>query len=352
MTINRNNYEEFFLGYYEQALDAGMVAELMVFLEANPDLNEAFEAFEPISLMPGKVAFPQKDKLKKKDYRTSGQITPFNYERYMVAGMENDLEEKDLRELKEFLSLNPEARLEYDLFRKTRLIPGPVEYPGKAGLRKRMLPVYRRRVAAVVALAASLLVLLAIYLLKPGEGDGPGLAGTPAPSQVETLPAPDRLPVQAADVPVGTHGSLAGTEPGTSLQDQGLGPARVLPVASPERKAAGLVSIPAARASGLAFMGARDRYRASLEDSPLARTEKEELPFALRFMKGAVGKVFQGGDRPRKSFLEYTVNGYNLMADREVEVEKQYDPSGRLVAYRVNGELIKFGRQVNAPTAD
>ena len=41
--INRNNYEAFLLDYVEQNLTAELVAELMLFLEQNPDLKAELE---------------------------------------------------------------------------------------------------------------------------------------------------------------------------------------------------------------------------------------------------------------------------------------------------------------------
>jgi len=50
MQINRNNYEAYFLDYRENNLSPEQVAELMIFLEQNPDLKASFEAYENIEL--------------------------------------------------------------------------------------------------------------------------------------------------------------------------------------------------------------------------------------------------------------------------------------------------------------
>ena len=70
--------------------------------------------------------------------------------------------------------------------------------------------------------------------------------------------------------------------------------------------------------------------------------------FAGRFISSLVSKLVPPGNSSGKSFLEYSVDGYNLLADREVEVEKQYDNNGNVVAYNVNGEILNFSRKVKS----
>ena len=354
MKINRNNYEEFFLDYYEHSLDAGQVAELMVFLEANPDLNEEFEAFEALPLVPERTFFERKEKLKKKEYEDSGDITALNYEAYMVAGMEKDLDDDGRRQLEAFLTRNPEARLEYDLFLKTKLQPGLFTYPGKAGLRKSMVRIYHRRVAAVAALAASLLILWGIWWQQEGETLQPVRNDAQIARRIEALPAPGTVSAGPGVVPVEyrNHRTFDHQVVTVARRPEDGTTAQVLPLRPLRMEAPVHQAIAMEPADGLSYISERRIYRGSPEASLLAAADGEQQPFAIRFIKGAFGKVFQERQRSGKTFIEYTVSGYNLMADREVEVEKQYDPSGRVIAYRVNGELIKLGRQVNPPLGE
>ena len=52
MKISNENYEIWFLDYYEGQLAPEQVQELMNFLELNLDLKEEFEQFENITLIP------------------------------------------------------------------------------------------------------------------------------------------------------------------------------------------------------------------------------------------------------------------------------------------------------------
>ena len=62
--INKNNYEAFFLDYYEGNLTTEQVAELLLFIEQHPEHKEEFESFENISLVPEKNSFSVKSSLK------------------------------------------------------------------------------------------------------------------------------------------------------------------------------------------------------------------------------------------------------------------------------------------------
>ena len=66
MNITRHNCESFFLDYYEKILSPVEVAEVLFFLEENPDLKEVFEEYEAVFLEYEKVNFPDRESLKKK----------------------------------------------------------------------------------------------------------------------------------------------------------------------------------------------------------------------------------------------------------------------------------------------
>ena len=50
MNINKNNYEAFFLDYHEGNLSPQQVADLLLFIEQHPELEEEFESFENFSI--------------------------------------------------------------------------------------------------------------------------------------------------------------------------------------------------------------------------------------------------------------------------------------------------------------
>lgn len=352
MTINRNNYEEYFLEYYEKTLDPGQVAELMVFLEANPDLNVEFESFEPVKAVSEKIPFRRKKILKKKDYKTSGNISAYNYEEYMVGSIENDLDIRDEEQLKDFLKINPEARLEYDLFKKTRLVPAEVLYPGKAALKKnKVIALYRKEITIALAIAASVLIFIAFYLQR-GEPVRPRVSERDFQPGIESIDV--QIPQSDKLVEINPRSQHAIPLPGTMGESPVVNADKLLysiGKMEPVKREMRFKNIAGAEVN-LAVISGRDLYSGSLENADQGLSSADRPSFASRFLKGTVNNLFGERERSGKSLLEYTINGYNLMSDRDLEVEKEYDASGRVVAYHVNGELIKFGRKVNPPAIE
>ena len=130
MQINRENCEAYFLDYHERHLSTDQVAELMVFLEMNPDLQEAFDAFEPVELDPVELpVLPGKDHLKRKAYLPVANINSLNYEKWMIASMEDDLNANEKIIFSAFLGMNPDARLELSIFRSNRIKPDLLAFP-------------------------------------------------------------------------------------------------------------------------------------------------------------------------------------------------------------------------------
>ncbi|MEI6576667.1 MAG: hypothetical protein WCO63_10865 [Bacteroidota bacterium] len=175
MNITLTNYEAFFLDYYEKSLSPTGVAELMIFLEANPHLKTDFEEFELLLLEPDSaIVFENKESLKKKSMISVSPIHVGNYEEYLISSVENILSPADEAKLTEFIALNPEVKRELELFRLTVLQPDPaVIFYAKSSLRKEvtaLMPVFRpgKPLYAFLAAAASLTILFVVFwMLKP-----------------------------------------------------------------------------------------------------------------------------------------------------------------------------------------
>jgi hypothetical protein len=350
MKINRNNYEAYFLDYHEKALDPGQVAELMVFLEENPDLNEEFEAFETIRAAAGEAGFENKRILKKKDYKTAGPITAFNYEQYMVASIEGDLGTDEREQLSAFLSINPEARLEFDFFRKTRLVPEEVLFTHKQEVKKTgIFTLYRREMGVALAIAASILIFLAFYLQIDIRETKPVVVRNNMDLFLEPLTAQTDRSTVNMKIELRTKHSLI-IPISTPAEMNTPRPFAGAALTAMVRLDGDALELPGYEVGyGIAAISDRAVFHELLENNPLMDADPVKTSFAARFVKGTINKIFSGPESSGKSLLEYTVSGYNLISDREVEVEKQYDASGRVVAYHVNGEVIKFGRKVNPP---
>ncbi|HQH19437.1 MAG TPA: hypothetical protein PKZ43_07765, partial [Bacteroidales bacterium] len=144
MKINRNNYEIWFLDFYEGRLTKDQVKELMIFLEHHYDLKEEFNQFEHVSLPPiNHIYFDAKESLKKPVIASEEGINENNYINYFLRKVENDLTAKELIAFANFLRKNAFLEKELKGFQKTKSSPDKnITFPYKKELKKkRIVPV-------------------------------------------------------------------------------------------------------------------------------------------------------------------------------------------------------------------
>ena len=134
MRIDKNNYEAFFLDYFEGTLSAERVAELMLFLEQHPELKKEFDEYENISLndIEDEIKFENKDQLKKET------ISAANFEEIAISYIERKLTAEEETALFAFIEKNPEYKPQLELFRKTILTDEKIIFENRAGLKKQV----------------------------------------------------------------------------------------------------------------------------------------------------------------------------------------------------------------------
>jgi hypothetical protein len=130
MNINSTNYESWFLDYYEGSLSAEQVAEMFLFLDQHPELQQEFESFELIKLDNiEEDIFENKQSLHK-----SEEITAANIHHWLLDQAEGQLNPGQLQQLQIFLAANPEYIREQELIAKTRLDAAEEVHPAKTFL--------------------------------------------------------------------------------------------------------------------------------------------------------------------------------------------------------------------------
>ena len=150
-TINIHNYEAYLLDYLENNLSDNQQIELLVFLEEYPELNIELNDLSNNPLVcDDSIVFENKNKLK--------QIA---IESLMIAEMEGVSSENDSKELKELLALQPILQKDFDLYKKTVLIPSKIVFLDKESLRKEKPA---RLIYWWMSSAAAL--ILALFILK------------------------------------------------------------------------------------------------------------------------------------------------------------------------------------------
>jgi hypothetical protein len=117
MKITRDNYEAYFLDYFEGQLSPDMIGEVLIFVEQNPDLKNVFDEFEAVSLVADQnIVFEKKSFLKKTQVFATSQVNELNYEEFLVGETEGLLNAEQLASIDEFISINPQFEKDRRLY--------------------------------------------------------------------------------------------------------------------------------------------------------------------------------------------------------------------------------------------
>jgi len=131
--ITRNNYEEYFIDYFDGELNNHEIAELMLFLAKNNDLDNEFNNFKIIKLKKEKIKFNFKKELKKQNLSITGNL----FADKCIDKIENNLTLKDDMAFERYLITNKEKQEEFNNFNKTIISPDlNIIYPNKNKLKK------------------------------------------------------------------------------------------------------------------------------------------------------------------------------------------------------------------------
>jgi anti-sigma factor RsiW len=129
--INRNNYEEFFLLYVDDELDAVSKLAVEDFIQQNTDLAIELEMLIQAKSLPEEIVFSDKESL----LRTEGiNINETNHEEYFLLYVDNELSTSKREEVEKYVLQHPHLQDEFTLIKQTVLAPETVSYGNKAAL--------------------------------------------------------------------------------------------------------------------------------------------------------------------------------------------------------------------------
>ncbi|HNS16848.1 MAG TPA: hypothetical protein PKH94_05190 [Bacteroidales bacterium] len=201
MKINRDNYEIYFIDYLDGTLPPEMVSELLLFLDANPDLQEELNDLDavPVRADPT-IQYSGKELLKQNPIVSVGSVNELNYQEYLIGFSEGDLSVPEIRILERFLLRNPQAKKELDQYRAARLVPDhTIVFPGKNRLKKYPFGIQARKALYYISGAAAIL-LLALMVIWPTQKKEPAVVqeqlpmheipGEPEPLKKNESPSP------------------------------------------------------------------------------------------------------------------------------------------------------------------
>ncbi len=130
-TINRNNYEEFFLLYADNELDAEMKRAVEDFVQQNTDLAIELEMLLKTKSTPEEMHFNDKELL----LRTEGNsINETNYEEYFLLYIDNELSIAKREEVEMYVLQHPKLQKEFINLKQVILTPETISYGNKEDL--------------------------------------------------------------------------------------------------------------------------------------------------------------------------------------------------------------------------
>jgi len=173
--INHQNYEACYLDYLEGNLNGEATAQLLLFLDNNPELKSELEEGDLIILKPEQELTFDKEQLLQ-------QINENNVENYIIASIEREIDETDEKELTDYLNQNPAAQVLASRYQKTILPASDIVFPNKAALKRRSAVMYY--LIPALSTAAIVLIFLLFYNPSPSNTDLP-IASDPINTEVE-----------------------------------------------------------------------------------------------------------------------------------------------------------------------
>jgi hypothetical protein len=168
--ININNYEECIVNYLDGNLSPVEAAELFLFLEIHPELNEDIDELRKMMVVAdSNLTYGFSEALKVNYDYDANEISPDKYTYYFVAAIEGDLTSKGTETLNQFIEEHPELAKEWMLLQQCKVeAPVHLTYPQKESLKIKpkatLFPYYLGWAAA----AASILILISVFVrLEP-----------------------------------------------------------------------------------------------------------------------------------------------------------------------------------------
>lgn len=355
MKINRNNYEAFLIDYVEGKLDASQVAELVLFLEANPDIREEFEEFENISLQSHNISFIEKENLKKVPIQVVAGIGEENYEQLFVAYYEGDLAPQEQNELLHFLSVNTQLKSEFEIHKHLKIESDQtILYPQADKLKRR--PAIAAWWWSGSAVAAAIALFFALFNLLNTKG----VIREKQSFQIVHLDP--KLDAQLINSSYFAQLSARVTRtvqvPNSANESELITEFEKVNFSTVDSKLIALkLNDDSHKVDALQPM-----YK--VEVMTLASNE----PIQKEKKKGLFGRILKrqvellaekslvkqkkdkSGDPTFVRFLDGSITAFNTVTGSEVEMKKAYNKDGELTRYQLEGEVLSLNR--NIPGSD
>ena len=164
MIINRHNYEECFILYWDNELTLSQKQAVENFVKENADLQDEFKLLGETRFTPdNNIQFEEKEFLLNNSF-----INITNYEEQLLNYIDDEVTAEERKEIEKFAGLYPAVQKELSLLQKTKLQPeAEIVFSDKSTLYRREEKV---RVISMtwfrVAVAAAIILIAGFATLK------------------------------------------------------------------------------------------------------------------------------------------------------------------------------------------
>ena len=221
--IDRHNYEEFFILYWDDELTASQKQVVENFVKDNADLQEEFKILGETRFTPDKsVQLEEKEFLLNKSF-----INITNYEEQLLNYIDDELSSDERKEVERSAAKYPTIQKELALLQKTKFQPeAAIIFPDKSMLYRREEKVrvismtwFRVAVAAAIILIAGF-VTLKLVNTGNSEQNADVVNTNPKNSNPVLEPPADQIPNNQSPDNVKTNEKTAPVQPGIEKKNQ------------------------------------------------------------------------------------------------------------------------------------
>lgn len=187
MKIDRHNYEEYFVLYWDNELTETQKKEVDIFVEQNKDLQDEFRLFGETRFTPDEnIALKEKDSLFNVDH---SYINSSNYTEHLLSYIDKELTDEQKAEVEKYVADHPSIQQEFTILQRTILQPDTqIVFPDKSILYRKEEKVSVIRITWFRVAVAAMLILIAglvtFRLINSDKKDGtPSIAKQSVPAE-------------------------------------------------------------------------------------------------------------------------------------------------------------------------
>jgi hypothetical protein len=170
MTINRNNYEQYFLLWVDGELSPEEMVAVERFIAEHPDLAEELALLQDTKLVPEEqIVYSGKEQLLK---HSTNEISFTNYESWFLLFIDNELSLADRQKVELFVLQHPNLQAEFQLLVQTKLAPEEWVFKNKELLYRKeeqKRPVVYMRWMRYASAAAVIGLIATVWMIAPNN---------------------------------------------------------------------------------------------------------------------------------------------------------------------------------------